>query len=160
MVCRLMHSIYSLKQSPRCWNFAVDNQLKKMGFIQLRSDPCLYVSSDKEPFIIAVYVVDILLAGQTDDRIAEVKKDLASRFDVKDMGEVHYFLSVNMIQDFKGGTVWIGQPSYAENILHHFKMSEAKATKCPVNPSLKLCKATDVSVGGWKASLSLNTNSS
>lgn len=56
MVCRLKHSIYVLKQSPRCWNFALDNQLKKMGFIQLRSDPCLYVSSDKEPFIIAVYV--------------------------------------------------------------------------------------------------------
>ena len=152
-----MCSIYGLKQSPCCWNFALDNKLKKMGFIQLRSDPCLYVSSDKEPFIIAMYVDDILLAGQTDHRISEVKKDLASRFDVKDMGEVHYFLGVNMIQDFKGGTVWIGQLSYAENI---FKMSEAKATKSPVNPSLKLCKATDVSVGGWKASLSLNTNSS
>ena len=142
MVCRLKHSIYGLQQSPCCWNFALDNQLKKIGFIQLRSDPCLYVSSDKEPFIIAVYVDDILLAGQTDDRIAEVKKDLASRFDVKDTGEVHYFFGVKMIEDFKGGTVWIGQPFYAENISHHFKMSEAKATKSPVNLSLKLCKAT------------------
>ena len=78
-----------------------------------------------------MYVDDILLAGQTDDRIAEVKKNLVSRFGVK------------MIQDIKQGTVWIGQPSYAENILHHFKMYKAKATKSPVNPSLKLRKATD-----------------
>ena len=31
---KLKRSIYGLKQSPRCWNSALDSQLKKMGFVQ------------------------------------------------------------------------------------------------------------------------------
>ena len=38
--------------------------LKKMGFLQVPGDPCLYVSSEGEMFLIAVYVDDILLAGK------------------------------------------------------------------------------------------------
>lgn len=145
LVCQLKRSIYGLKQSPRCWNTALDSQLKKMGFIQTTSDPCLYVSSEGEPFIIAVYVDDILLAGKTDSRIVEVKNALASKFNVKDMGELKYFLGVKVIQDIAGGNVWIGQPSYTETILQQFSMTEAKSVKTPVNPSIKLSKATDES---------------
>uniref|UniRef100_A0A1X7U099 Reverse transcriptase Ty1/copia-type domain-containing protein n=1 Tax=Amphimedon queenslandica TaxID=400682 RepID=A0A1X7U099_AMPQE len=44
LVCRLKRSIYGLKQSPHCWNYMLDLQLKKMGFVQSNSDPCLYIS--------------------------------------------------------------------------------------------------------------------
>ena len=39
LVCRLKHSIYGLKQSPQCWNHALDKQMKGMGFKQTASDP-------------------------------------------------------------------------------------------------------------------------
>ena len=42
LVCRLRKSIYGLKQSSRCWNMALDDQLTKMDFSQLKSDPCIY----------------------------------------------------------------------------------------------------------------------
>ncbi len=64
LVCKLNRSLYGLKQSPRCWNHALDSQLKKIGFKQTDSDPCIYVSSEGEMCIIAVYVDDILLAGK------------------------------------------------------------------------------------------------
>ena len=41
-VCKLKKSIYGLKQSPRCWNSALHNQPKCMGFLQTTSDPCIY----------------------------------------------------------------------------------------------------------------------
>lgn len=44
LVCRLKRSIYGLKQSPRCWNQTLNTQLKKMGFVQSASDPCIYIS--------------------------------------------------------------------------------------------------------------------
>ena len=54
-VCRLKKSIYGLKQSPRCWNMALDDHLKRKKFKQTKGDPCLYVSTDKtETVIIAV----------------------------------------------------------------------------------------------------------
>ena len=40
LVCKLKRSIYGLKQSPRCWNSALDCHLKRMGFLQTVSDPC------------------------------------------------------------------------------------------------------------------------
>ena len=78
LVCKLKRSIYGLKQSPRCWNAALDSQLKRIGFKQTTSDPCLCVSMEGEPFIIAVYVDDILLAGKTDQKIIEVSSWKAS----------------------------------------------------------------------------------
>ena len=87
-----------------------------MGFVQTASDPCLYTASEGEMFIIAVYVNDIVLAGM-DDRMAEVKCALAMRFDVKDMGELHHFLGIKVIQDHSKGSVWVGHPAYAESTL-------------------------------------------
>ena len=66
LVCKLKRSIYGLKQSPRCWNSALDNQLKRMGFVQAKGDPCIYMASEGEMFMIAVYVNDIVLAGKSD----------------------------------------------------------------------------------------------
>ena len=105
LVCRLEKSIYSLKQSSRCWNSALDTNLKKMGFAQSAGDPCLYMSSEGEMFLIAVYVDDILLAGKSDKRMAKVKQALSQQFQVKDMGELHYFLGVSIIQDPSTGSV-------------------------------------------------------
>ena len=63
LVCRLKKSLYGLKQSPKCWNKALDTQLKTMGFKQSTSDPCIYTSTTDRLFILAVYVNDILLAA-------------------------------------------------------------------------------------------------
>ena len=108
MVCKLKKSIYGLKQSPRCWNSVLDQFLKKIGFVQATSDPCLYMASEGELFLIAVYVDDIVLAGSSDVRMKEVKQALSQKFQVKDLGDLHYFLGVKVVQNQKNRTVWIG----------------------------------------------------
>ena len=59
-VCKLNKSIYGLKQSPRCWNTALDNHLKSMGFMQSSSDSCIYSSNEGGEIF---YVDDIFLVG-------------------------------------------------------------------------------------------------
>ena len=143
LVCKLKRSIYGLKQSPRCWNSALDNKLKQMGFVQAKGDPCLYLASEGEMFIIAVYVDDIVLAGKSDQRLAEVKQALANQFQVKDMGELHYFLGVKVVQDKKSSDVWIGQPAYATSVLQKYGMENVKTVNTPVDTSTKLMKAKE-----------------
>ena len=88
-VWKLKKSLYGLKQAPRCWNMTLDHHLKTMSFEQTS-----YVSSKGELFFIAVYVDDIILAGKSIERMNEVKSALSAQFDVKDLGDLHYFLGV------------------------------------------------------------------
>ena len=76
-----------------------------MGFVQVTGVPCLYVASEGEILLIAVYVDDILLAGKDDERIAAVKQTFSQEFQVKDMGELHYFLGLKVVQDQETGNV-------------------------------------------------------
>ena len=48
---------------------------------------CIHIAKSGEPFIIGIYVDDILLAGKSDKRISEVKLALTERFDVKNLGD-------------------------------------------------------------------------
>ena len=140
LVCRLKRSIYGLKQSPRCWNHALDSRLKEMGFKQTSSDPCLYVQSDSEGvmFLVAVYVDDIILGGRSEAKMNAVKKELSHTFEMKDLGLLHHFLGVKVIQDPDTGTIWMGQPTYTEKILLRYGMHNSKPVSTPVNTEVKL----------------------
>ena len=55
---------------------ALDSLLKSMCFKQSVSDPCIYTSSTDGLFIFALYVDDILQAGESESKWEEVKPDL------------------------------------------------------------------------------------
>ena len=112
-----------------------------MGFMQSVSDPCLYTDGGGDMFFIGVYVDDIILAGRSDKKISEVKDGLALKFDIKDMGKLHYFLGMKILQDEKSENIWICQPSYTDNLLKKFGMQDCKAVSTPVDVSTKLVKA-------------------
>ena len=143
MVCKLKKSIYGLKQSPRCWNQALDEHLKQMGFVPSMNDPCIYtLNTGGEVFILAVYVDDIILGGKSPEKIQQIINEIAQRFDVKDMGELKYFLGVKIVY-LDDGSIWIGQPSYTKAVLHKFNMENSKTVATPVETGTKLIKATD-----------------
>ena len=89
------------------------------------------------------YVDDIVLAGKSEKQIAVVKSALAESFDVKDLGELNYFLGVKTVQDHKAGTIWIGQSIYKERILKKFSMENHKPVVTPVYVGLKLTKGVE-----------------
>ena len=143
LVCKPKHSLCGLKQAPRCWNFILDRRLKEMGFAQTTSDPCIYMAKSGESFIIGINVDDILLAGKNNKQISEVKLALAERLDVKDLGKLNYFLGVKIVQNHRDGTIWIGQPTYTEEVLKKFGMVKCKPLATSVEVGLKLMKGTE-----------------
>ena len=138
MVCKLHKSIYGLKQSPRCWNMALDTHLKSIGLQQSDSDPCLYTAQEGEMAIVAVYVDDILIATESEKKMIEVKQCLSQRFDTKDLGELTSFLGVQVKRE--PGGMWIGQPGYTSRVLEKFNMADCKPVSTPVDTSVKLQK--------------------
>ena len=93
--------------------------------------------------IVAVYVDDILLATKDRVKMDEVKRALSAQFEVKDLGDLHYLLGVSVIQNPKQQSIWIGQPTYTNNVLKKFGMEDAKSIATPVNIGSKLVKATE-----------------
>ncbi len=46
LVCKLQRSLYGLNQSPRCWNTALRDSLKQIGFSQSKVDPCAFIKKN------------------------------------------------------------------------------------------------------------------
>ncbi|WVZ24859.1 hypothetical protein V8G54_003403 [Vigna mungo] len=63
-VCKLLKSLYGLKQASRQWNYKLTTTLLSLGYIQSKSDYSLFVKSDYAHItILLVYVDDIVLTG-------------------------------------------------------------------------------------------------
>ena len=63
-VCRLLKSLYRLKQSALQWNKELHKSLLTLGFTCTRSDAGVYFKFDKTDItIVIVYVYDVLFMG-------------------------------------------------------------------------------------------------
>ena len=89
---RCTSTLYGLKQSPRCWNKALQEYLELNGFHQSTADPCVFVKLLEPLAVFAVYVDDLILLTQTDDDTRYIKRLLETQFRMKDMGDLHYCL--------------------------------------------------------------------
>ena len=74
-----------------------------MGFATSKSDSSLFVWQGRlGPVSILLYVDDLFIADADIDEIGRVKLQLAASFDMKDMGDLHYFLGIEVIRTPEG----------------------------------------------------------
>ncbi len=52
--------------------------------------------------VIVIYVDDLIIIGDSDVDIFDLKKLLKQKFKMKDLGELRYFLNIEVIQSPKG----------------------------------------------------------
>jgi hypothetical protein len=95
-VYKLKNALYILKQAPRAWYGKIDGFLTSLGFTKSKADSNLYFKvMNDEPVILLLYVDDLLLIGK-ENLITECKKKLASEFEMKNLGLMHYFLGLEV----------------------------------------------------------------
>ncbi|GJS54117.1 ribonuclease H-like domain-containing protein [Tanacetum coccineum] len=142
-VCRLKKSLYGLKQAPRQWNAKLTSTLIENGFSQSKSDYSLYTKSDKDVFLaLLVYVDDITIIGNNVFEIEKFKVYLKSKFMIKDLGKLKYFLGIEIIDTSKG--ICLNQMKYVLNLLSKYDMLACKPTKTPLMSKLIISnEATD-----------------
>ena len=85
--------------------------------------------------MLLLYVDDLFLIG-ADGLIVETKRKMASNFNMKDLGMMHYFLGMEVWQIADG--ISLGQGKYAIEILKRFKMMDCKAMTTPMASNLEL----------------------
>ena len=105
-MCRLRKALYGLEQAPRAWYSRIDTYLEDLGFQKSEADPNLYYLVDGEdPLILVLYVDDLFITGE-ERLIGRCKVDLATKFEMKDIGMMHYFLGMEVWQE--DGRVFLG----------------------------------------------------
>lgn len=139
LVCKLNRSIYGLKQSPRCWNKELKSYMEKIGFKQSSADPCIFVRNAKCLTVVAVYVDDLILVSDTEEEMQKVKNDLAAQFKMKDMGQLHYCLGIN-IEQKKNGVLLMHQRRYILDLLKRYSLMDANPVSTPADVNVKLEK--------------------
>jgi len=101
-----------------------------MGFVKSDADPNLYyLVVENELRILVLYVDDLFLTGSS-RLIGDCKKNLATEFDMKDLGQMHYFLGLEVWQ--QKGEIFLGQGSYATEILKRFRMEDCRPMAMPM----------------------------
>eukprot|EP00253_Pinus_taeda_P009075 PITA_09075 len=132
LVAWLKKALYGLKQAPRAWYERIDNYLMKLGFTRSEADPNLYFKvEDDKPLILVLSADDLFLIG-ADSLIHKCKRELASEFEMKDLGLMHYFLGLEVWQ--KPGEIFLSQGKYVVKILERLGMVDCK----PLTTSMEL----------------------
>jgi hypothetical protein len=90
--------LYGLKQAPKAWYARIDGYLMSLIFTKSEADPNLYYKvEDGFPLILVLYVDDLFLI-RDNNLIDGCKRELSSDFKMKDLGLMHYFLRLEVLQ--------------------------------------------------------------
>ena len=139
MVCKLHKSIYGLKQASRLWNKRFDQVIKSFGFDQNEEEPCVYrkMQDDMVVFLI-LYMDDILLIGNDFEKLSKVKIQLATQFQMKDLGEAQYVMGIKIIRDRKNKIIALSRENYIDSILSKYNMQDSKKGFTPFRYGINL----------------------
>lgn len=131
-VCRLLKTIYGLKQSARGWNRRIHKYLIRCGFEQSKIDSNMYIytKGDKIAYL-ALYVDDTLIIASSSQMLQTVKKLLSSEFCMTDLGQLSFFLGMQAEVDKEMGIISIHQKHYVRKLLEKFGMHDSKPAATP-----------------------------
>ncbi len=78
----------------------------------------------------------MIIIGDNNEDISDLKKLLKQEFETKDLGELRYFFGIEIIQSPKG--IWLLQRQYALNKLSEYGMTGCKPISIPLEQNVKL----------------------
>ena len=82
-----------------------------------------------------IYVDDIIVASSSQDATNALLHDLRSKFALKDLGDLHFFLGIE-VKKIPDGIV-LNQEKYATELLTHMGMKDYKPSPTPLSSSEK-----------------------
>ncbi|CAL1401965.1 unnamed protein product [Linum trigynum] len=137
-VCRLRKSLYGLKQASRQWFAKLTSALLSFGYTQSNSDYSMFIhhSNSSGTSVLLVYVDDIIIAGDDVHSITALKQFLHSQFKIRDLGNLHYFLGLEIARS-KGG-MHICQKKYCIDLLKDTGYADSKPVITPINMKTRL----------------------
>ncbi|GJS89882.1 putative ribonuclease H-like domain-containing protein [Tanacetum coccineum] len=147
-VYKVVKALYGLHQAPRAWYATLSTFLLKNGYRRGTIDKTLFLKKDKNDIILVqVYVDDIIFGSTKKSWCDEFEALMKSRFQMSSMGELTFFLGLQVKQKEDG--IFISQDKYVAEILKKFDFANVKTASTPIETQKPLVKdeeASDVDV--------------
>lgn len=141
-VCKLIKSLYGLKQASRVWNKKFTAFIEEFHFKPTESDPCVFVRQEEGSYtLLGIYVDDGLIAATNEKDIKPVIEFLSKQFEMK-CGDAKCFLGMQLTQ-YDDGSLHVSQEAYARKILRRFNMEDCIAVSTPFDPNQVIDHFTD-----------------
>ncbi|GAB2282554.1 hypothetical protein Dimus_039553 [Dionaea muscipula] len=136
-VCRLKKSLYGLKQSPRTWFGCFSSVVMEFGMQRFAKDHSIfYKHSSTGCIFLVVYMDDIVIIGSDSTGIMTLKVFLQRQFQTKDLGQLKYFLGIEVARCKRG--IFLSQRKYVLDLLQDMSMLDVKSSDTPMLPEVKL----------------------
>ncbi|GJX64392.1 retrovirus-related pol polyprotein from transposon TNT 1-94 [Tanacetum coccineum] len=127
----LRKDLYGLKQAPRAWYDELSNFLMSKGFSKGTIDPTLFkIKYGEDILLVQIYVDDIIFGSTNPKYSKRFEKLMHSRFEMSLMGEMKFFLGLQIHQSPKG--IFINQAKYALEILKKHNMDNCHSIGTPL----------------------------
>jgi len=136
-VCKLNKLIHGLKQASRQWFSKFSTTLIQKGFRQSISDYSLFTyNCDQTTIFVLIYVDDFIITGNNENAISKIKQFLAQSFSIKDLGNLSYFLGIEVSRSKKG--IFLCQRKYTLDILSDSSITGCRPSDFPMEQHLRL----------------------
>jgi hypothetical protein len=113
-------------------------KLTVVGFQASKADSSLFIYKKHGiTMFLLVYVDNIIVTSSSPAAVDALLKDLAPEFALKDLGDLHYFLGIQVTKRKDGG-ITLCQEKYAMDLLERVGMKTCKAVATPISTSEKL----------------------
>lgn len=136
-VYKLSKALYGLKQAPRSWYDRLKTFLIGKGFTMGNVDKTLFVlKHGNDQLFVQVYVDDIIFGCASHALVSEFSETMSREFEMSMMGELTYFLGLQ-IKQTKDGT-FVHQSKYTKDLLRRFGMENLNPIMTPMGSTASL----------------------
>jgi histone deacetylase 1/2 len=145
-ICKLDKALYGLKQAPRAWYSRLSTKLCDLGFVPSKTDTSLFLfNKEGITIFLLIYVDDIIVTSSSDYAISALLQDLNKNFAIKDLGDLHYFVGIEVTKRRNG--LLLTQEKYAKDLIQRVGMQGCKSTPTPLSSieQLSLTSGTPLS---------------
>ncbi|GJY00363.1 putative ribonuclease H-like domain-containing protein [Tanacetum coccineum] len=147
-VYKVMKALYGLHQDHRAWYATLSTFVLKSGYKRGTINKTFFIKKDKNNImLVQVYVDDIIFGFTKRSWCDKFKALMKSRFQMSSMGELTFFLGLQVKQKEDG--IFISQDKYVADILKKFDFTCLKTASTPIETQKSLTKdeeAADVDV--------------
>ncbi|GJR57687.1 putative RNA-directed DNA polymerase [Tanacetum coccineum] len=142
-VYKVVKALYGLHQAPRAWYDTLATYLLSNGFQRGQIDQTLFIKRHKgHILLVQIYVDDIIFGSTKKELCDEFEKLMKDKFQMSSMGELTFFLGLQVQQNKKG--IFISQDKYVHEILRKFNYSDVKSASTPTDLEKHLVQDGDI----------------